>query len=218
MPRLSVGCWRESWKLGAWLCKSSLVSDKRTLVSGEPDTRSRVVAAALRCFARRGFDGTSLADIESEAGLSPGAGSTYRYFPSKRSMLEAAVTEALVRADELAVSEPRSIAEAGRLSLASMDQLRDLTRIVVRDLDQFPDLLMPVIDRLFEGPIRAVAARMSSVAPGIDGEAMATLLVGALVNVKVIEALGGTRRAMVDEERLLAAWAHLYRLVLEHPT
>ena len=175
------------------------------------------MAAALRCFSRRGFDGTSLADIESEAGLSPGAGSTYRYFPSKRAMLEAAVDDALVRADELVASEPRSIGEAGRLSLTSMDQLQDLTRIVLRDLDQFPDLLMPVVDRLLDGPIRAVAARMSAFAPGIDGDATATLLIGALVNVKVIEALGGKRPGAVDEERLIAAWTHLYRLALENP-
>ena len=203
---------------GRSACKCSLVASKRSLAPQAVDARSRVVAAALRCFARRGFDGTSLADIELEAGFSPGAGSTYRYFPSKRSMLEAAVADALAHADALSRTEPRSLGEAGRLALASMDQLQDLTRIVLRDLDQFPELLMPVVDRLLEGPIRAVAARMSAFAPGIDGEAMATLLIGALVNVKVIEALGGQRRGAVDEDRLLAAWTHLYRLALEHPT
>ncbi len=47
---------------------------------------------------------------------------------------------------------------------------------------------------------------------------MATLLIGALVNVKVIEALGGTRPGAIDHDRLLTAWAHLYRLAAEHPT
>ena len=55
-----------------------------------------------------------------------------------------------------------------------MNDLRDLTRIVLRDLDQFPDLLMPVLDRLFEGPIRAMGSRMSALAPRIHGDAMAT--------------------------------------------
>jgi hypothetical protein len=53
-----------------------------------------------------------------------------------------------------------------------------LTRIVLRDLDHFPDLLMPVVDRLLDGPIRTVADRVSAAAPGIDGQAMATLLIG----------------------------------------
>lgn len=198
-------------------CKSSLVPDKRTLAHSELDARSRITAAALRCFARHGFAGTSLADIESEAGFSVGAGSTYRYFPSKQAMLEAAVADALQRSDELSAADPASLEDAGRLALRSMDEIQDLTRIVLRDLDRFPGLLMPVIDRLLEGPIRAVGAHMSAAAPGIDGEAMATLLIGALVNVKVIEALGGQRPVAIDEERLLSAWTWLYRLALENP-
>ena len=51
-----------------------------------------------------------------------------------------------------------------------------------RDLDQFPDLLMPVVDRLLEGPIRTVATSLSAAAPDIDGDAMATVLIGSLVN------------------------------------
>lgn len=194
------------------------MSSKRTLAVGETSTRDRIIAAALRCFASNGFAGTSLAEIESEAGLSVGAGSTYRHFASKQAMLEAAVTDALNRADELSMTEPRSLAEAGRTALASMDEVRDLIRIVMRDLDRFPDLLMPVLDKLLEGPIRTVAARMTAAAPGIDGEAMATLLIGSLVNVRAIEAVGGKRPAAVGDERLLSAWAHLYRLALENPT
>lgn len=214
-----------SGALGRWggfarrssVCKSSLIIRKSSLSEDETDTRSRVIAAALRCFARRGFSGTSLADIESEAGLSPGAGGTYRHFPSKQAMLEAAVAGVLARADEQLRPEPRTLEEAARLALAGMDELRDLTRIVLRDLDQFPDLLMPVVDRLIEGPIRTVATRMSGAAPGIDGDAMATLLIGGLVNFKVIEALGGKRPSSVDEDRLVEAWTRLYRLALENP-
>lgn len=177
-----------------------------------------MIAAALRCFARRGFAGTSLADIESEAGLSPGAGGTYRHFPSKQAMLEAAVEGVLARVDKQFTPEPRTLEDAARLALGGMDELRDLTRIVLRDLDHFPDLLLPVVDRLLEGPIRTVADRMSAVAPGIDGEAMATLLIGGLVNFKVIEVLGGRGPGAVDEDRLVAAWTRLYRLALENPT
>ncbi len=47
---------------------------------------------------------------------------------------------------------------------------------------------------------------------------MATLLIGGLVNFKVIEALGGKRPSSVDEDRLVEAWTRLYRLALENPT
>jgi hypothetical protein len=66
----------------------------------EMDTRSRIIVSAMQCFSRNGFAGTSLADIEAEAGFSVGADSTYRYFASKRAMLEAAVADALLGADE----------------------------------------------------------------------------------------------------------------------
>lgn len=133
-------------------------------------------------------------------------------------MLEAAVEGVLAQVDERFTPEPRTLEEVARLALAGMDEFRDLTRIVLRDLDHFPDLLMPVVDRLLEGPIRAVADRTSAAAPGIDGQAIATLLIGGLVNFKVIEALGGERPGAVDQDRLVAAWTRLYRLALENPT
>lgn len=200
------------------MCKSSLVPNKRTLAPPEPDARSRILTAALHCFSLKGFAGTSMADIESEAGFSVGAGSTYRYFPSKQSMLEAAVAEALVLADDLSQKQPASLEEVGQLALESMDSIQPLIRIMMRDLERFPDLLMPVIDRLLDGPIRAVGAQMAAAAPGIDGHAMATVLIGALVNVKAIEALGGKRPGAVEQDRLLTAWTHLYRLALKNPT
>ena len=40
-------------------------------------------------------------------------------------------------------------------------------------------------------------------------------MVGALVNYKVIETIVGERPGGVDTERLVAAWAHLYALVIK---
>ena len=174
-----------------------------------------MLAAALRCFARKGFAGTTIIDIEREAGLSPGAGGTYRHFPSKQAMLEAAVADALARSDEEMAPEPASLADAARSALGRMDELGDLTRIVLRDLDRFPDLLEPVVDRLLEGPYRLAAQRTAAVLPGIDAEAIAAVLVGGLVSFKVIEAVAGRRPGAVDEDRLVDAWAHLYGLLLK---
>ena len=43
--------------------------------------RSEIARAALRCFARKGFDATSMADIIAESGLS--AGAIYGHYKSK---------------------------------------------------------------------------------------------------------------------------------------
>jgi len=50
--------------------------------------REQIVAAALACFARKGFQRTSMADIVAEARLSPGA--IYLHFESKQQIALAA--------------------------------------------------------------------------------------------------------------------------------
>ncbi|WP_152648018.1 TetR/AcrR family transcriptional regulator [Demequina sediminicola] len=50
--------------------------------------RALILDAALQCFARDGFQGASMADIITTAGVS--AGSVYRYFPSKSELIVAA--------------------------------------------------------------------------------------------------------------------------------
>lgn len=49
--------------------------------------RQRVMEAALHCFAAKGFHGTSMQEVCSQAGMSPGA--LYRHFPSKDAIIEA---------------------------------------------------------------------------------------------------------------------------------
>lgn len=53
------------------------------------EQRRRIIAAAVACFTRDGFHGTSMQQICAEAGMSPGA--LYRYFPSKESLIGAIV-------------------------------------------------------------------------------------------------------------------------------
>lgn len=59
--------------------------------SGRPDPRRRVLDAAIACFTRSGFHGTSMHEVCAEAGMSPGA--LYRYFPSKDAIIIAIVEE-----------------------------------------------------------------------------------------------------------------------------
>lgn len=49
--------------------------------------RQQILDAAWRCFARQGFHATSMQDVFAEAGLS--AGAVYRYFPSKKALIQA---------------------------------------------------------------------------------------------------------------------------------
>ena len=178
------------------------------------DSRERVVAAALGCFAAKGFAATTIADIEEASGLTPGAGGTYRHFRSKREILDAVIDAALAQSDTALAPPAVSLEGAARDAFAQLDRQRDLMALMLRDLDQFPELQRKVIDRLVTGPIRLVAERTAVVAPQVDAEALALLLVGALVNVKIIEMLGGRSQLRVSQKRLVAAWAQLYRSAL----
>jgi len=55
--------------------------------------RSEIARAALRCFARKGFDATSMADIIAESGLSVGA--IYGHYKSKNELIQLTVAELL---------------------------------------------------------------------------------------------------------------------------
>jgi TetR/AcrR family transcriptional repressor of uid operon len=57
------------------------------------DKRSHILQAAERCFQRDGFRGASIADICTEAGISPGH--LYHYFASKEAIIEAMAESAL---------------------------------------------------------------------------------------------------------------------------
>lgn len=66
--------------------------------------RREILEAAVRCFAERGFHGTTMQDVADEAGLSKG--SLYRYFEGKDD-----IVEALAR--ERSAPEPEALAERG---------------------------------------------------------------------------------------------------------
>ena len=51
------------------------------------ETRQEILAAAIKCFSREGFDATGVAEICSAAGLSKGA--FYHHFPSKHAVFMA---------------------------------------------------------------------------------------------------------------------------------
>lgn len=51
------------------------------------NTKERIMQAALELFTAQGYQKTSIARIETEAGLVPRAGAFYRHFDSKQSLL-----------------------------------------------------------------------------------------------------------------------------------
>jgi AcrR family transcriptional regulator len=63
------------------------------------DRHQQILAAAMVCFAKRGFHQTSMHDISAEAGISVGL--IYRYFASKEAVISAMAAEHKQEIDEL---------------------------------------------------------------------------------------------------------------------
>jgi len=61
--------------------------------------RERILCAAERCFARRGFHAASIADIAGTADMS--AGLIYRYFANKNAIVRAIIERQLVEGADL---------------------------------------------------------------------------------------------------------------------
>ncbi len=100
-------------------------------MSEPPATRDRVVAAASRLFATRGFSATSIADVAEAAGLLKG--NLAYYFKTKQSLLEA-VVEARSRAlwDELV-----SPAQPGEDTRTTVGRLLAHVRATADELAQY---------------------------------------------------------------------------------
>jgi len=82
--RISRGWWLSIITRGFILKMARTVNQENRLAR-----RTEIVEAAYVCFVERGFHGTTMQDICSEAGLSPGV--VYRHFASKDEIIQAIV-------------------------------------------------------------------------------------------------------------------------------
>ncbi|KJK14155.1 TetR family transcriptional regulator [Burkholderiaceae bacterium 16] len=92
-------------------------------------SHERIVAAAARAIRRSGYDGTGVADIMKEAGLTHGA--FYAHFPSREAMLaeaadRACAESAAVAADVVAGVPPGKALEAVLCAYLSKDHVEQV--------------------------------------------------------------------------------------------
>ncbi|MBU3060518.1 TetR/AcrR family transcriptional regulator [Nocardia sp. NEAU-G5] len=183
-------------------------------------TRERLRDAALKLFADKGFAGTTVGDIEGEAGLTPRAGGFYRHFQSKEEVLAAAV-DAHIRETMtgqaavlglLPLGELRAeLRLVGRWLLGALDEQRDLFRVVERDGGRFPELREYFRTHLIEAAHQAAvdftarwAAETSHSAR--DPQASAAVMIGAVLNYAHARRTYGQPPLGVDPDRFIDTW------------
>jgi AcrR family transcriptional regulator len=180
------------------------------------------VTEALRLFADRGFRGTTIADIEAAAGLSPGSGSLYAHFASKEEVLAAAIQRSVALAeagysayDVLPLGDLRAeLTLLVRGSLLVMDTWVDLIRLLFKEAAQFPGLLddarHQIIERAYCWISDWVAAKVKSgELADVDPDAVAVIALGAVSNYWLHAKLLDWRPAGVDQDRFVDAWVDL---------
>src|SRR3954465_9157406 len=115
-----------------------------------PNTRQRILTASLELFLERGFDGTSVSDIERAVGLAAGTGSFYRHFRSKDDVFVAAVQRSateyiqafLAVLQELDdIDDPvERLRRDFHMRLAAVQTFDPIVRLMNSERERFPEL------------------------------------------------------------------------------
>ena len=169
------------------------------------DRRDQIAAAALRCFARDGFAGTSMADIITESGLS--AGSIYSHFESKAELVRFVAVEELDRRfDDVvhAVDRGEGVLTPGRIAAGVFRGLqvdRGRAQLLIQiwaEVPRDPELAVVAVDSItrFRGVIRRALEPWARARVGADGDAEAMATAGADATLAAIQ--GSMIRVVFD--------------------
>ena len=182
-------------------------------------TRDRILTEAMRLFGENGFAGTSIAQIEAAAGLTPGSGGLYRHFASKDALLATGIRERIEsRGGLLPSMAPMPDApletvllKVARAGFQRLHDERDVNRILVRDLSAVPDLLAFMRDAEIRTNHEALVRLLVALAgDGFDAEALAAILIDAISHYWLLrDVFGGEHPLAISEERYLTTLAAL---------
>jgi AcrR family transcriptional regulator len=184
-------------------------------------TRERLMTAAIELFAERGFDGTSVGEIERTAGLAPRSGALYQYFKGgKAELLRCAIEHELRAIDELgSVMEMLPLGDLraeltllARWNLGSLDRRSALARFVRRDVGRLPpelrdELYERLVARPYEQVVEWLRSRFASAGEQPDLHALAVVLVESISAYHSLRRTFGRTPGDVDDERFITAWA-----------
>jgi AcrR family transcriptional regulator len=183
--------------------------------------RGRLLAAALKLFAEKGYSATSVADIQRASGLAPGSGALYKHFSSKRELLDAAVAyriDSIVAArEQYDADEPPSVEQAvrtaGRLIWDNLKQGEDLLKVMLREPEELGDLddktWQVITDNAYQRFAEELAASNQSGRTNIpDPEAAAAVAIASLSHAATLQALTGRTPGNIDDDRYFEAWVN----------
>ncbi len=184
-------------------------------------SRARLVEAAVELFSRRGFDATSIREIEVAAGFAPRSGALYQYFESKRALLDAALEGHLASIDD--VHEQLGLRPLGdvrdeitllaRWLLDELDRERQVTHLLEREGERLTQLRERAREGISERGYRIgseLIARWLPNKPEPERDVFAVAAIGALINFRRSTwTFGGRPRGLSDDE-FISGWVELF--------
>ena len=112
---------------------------------GGDDKRRQILDAAVRVFARQGYEASRVGDVAKEAGVAYGL--VYHYYGSKEAVLEAVFREAWGRllaavalAEETGETPPEQLELVVKIVLRAWRDDPDLVRLLVREITRSPHI------------------------------------------------------------------------------
>jgi AcrR family transcriptional regulator len=203
---------------GAAAAGASLRRRGRPLVD---DKRRRVLDAALRMFAARGYHGTAVPEVAEAAGV--GTGTLYHYFEHKRELVNEVYRDAKLRLrsallDQLADPE---LEERGAAKAWFLEVWRRLAAFAKREPDAFRFLEMQdhveyldaesrQLELATVTPLFLVGQRLHDRAGGARSDVVIALMWGAFVGLIKVSRLGYLR---LDDAALEEAGETCWRMV-----
>lgn len=183
--------------------------------------RTEIAEVALRLWAERGFDATSVASIAGEAGVSKGT--FYLYFPSKQALLEDVLRRysLLPNIQKLAASLSSGSFEEAVHSFVSeawrhLSEHRDLLLLALRELPSHLEQVQDAVEHILVPGNQMIAAYLEQqLGPERAREISLVVagrgLIGTVILVFLTqEILGAGRLLPVREEQITATIADVF--------
>lgn len=186
-------------------------------------TRDRLLEAALGIFAKQGYAGTTVSELERAVGLTPGSGALYRHFDSKEALLLAAVRAYHARM--------KDICDAVRAKGAAEDARAELTRILdalamflseerpmveVAGASDLPAAVRTAIGETWDEGYQLAADAFGRYGfKGDDAEAAAVACLGSLAHYVLQEMAVGTPPNGVEGPDFVVFWLEHWTNTME---
>jgi len=183
--------------------------------------RTGLAEAALRLWAEKGFDGTSVAAVAEAAGVAKGT--FYLYFPSKQALLEEVLRRYSLLPSIQSLAEniagrpfDEAVHEFVRQAWRHLGEHRELVLLALRELPSHLDQVRDLVERVLVPANELIAAylrehlgeqRAREISLVVAGRG----LIGTIVLVFLSqEILGAGRFLPVTEEEITATIANVF--------